>query len=145
MKWFKFVIWVQCFLGGIGDIASGIMQMTGATYDGKADLVYTFYPSLKTADMVYGIFCIAIGALLIYTRFGIKKFKWQPTNIYLFLPLAIALSSIAYYVAAGAILDVSLTEPGFITSSSIGSVVGSIGLTVANFIYFNKRKHLFDQ
>jgi hypothetical protein len=145
MNWYKFVIYVQCFLGGVAGISSGFTQIMGLQYGDTASLVYGYYSGLKIADIIYGLSSILVGILLIYARFGLKKFKAGSVGIYLFLPLASAVSTILYLLVLSIILQTSLFDSKLVSGGTIGLIVGSIGLFIANYIYFNRRRHLFNE
>lgn len=145
MNWYKFIIYVQCFLGGLSGLASGVTQILGLQYGDRASLVYGYYSGLKIVDVVYGISSIVVGILMVYTRFGLKKFKAGSVSIYLFLPLVNAIAAILYLVAASIVLHTSLFDSNLVSSGTIGLIVGSIVLFIANYIYFGHRRHLFNE
>ena len=145
MKWYKFVIYAQCFLGALSGLSSGMVTMFGLQYGDRAEYVYALYPSLKTADVANGIMSIAIAALLIYARFGLSKFKAKSINLYLCLPLVSAASSLIYNIVAANILGISPAEVLSDPSGAASSIIGSIGMFAANMIYFNHRRHLFTE
>lgn len=145
MNWYKFIIYVQCFLGGFSGIVTGISQLMGLQYGDRAKLMYRFYSFLKPVDVVFGILFLAIGVLMIYTRFGLKEFKSSAVGLYLILPLASAVSNVLYLFAASVALRTSPLDSSLTSGGTIGLIVGSIGLFVINYIYFNKRRHLFNE
>lgn len=145
MNWYKFIIYVQCFLGGLSGLASGITQILGLQYGDRASLVYGYYSGLKVVDVVYGISSIVVGILMVYIRFGLKKFKAGSVGIYLFLPLANAIAAILYLIAASIVLHTSLFDSNLVSGGTIGLIIGSIVLFIANYIYFGHRRHLFNE
>lgn len=145
MNWYKFVIYVQCFLGGLSGLASGVTQILGLQYGDRASLVYGYYSGLRIVDIVYGLTCIIVGALLVYTRFGLKKFRADSVGIYLLLLLANAVSAILYLLAVSIILRVPLFDSNLVSSGTIGLIAGSIVLFIVNYIYFGRRRHLFNE
>lgn len=143
MKWYKFIIYVQCFLGGILNVIMGLQIATGLQYGKNAAQVYAYYPRLRAVDMVYGVAVILLGIALLITRFGLKKFKANAATMYIFYPLVALGISVAYYVAISVLLG-----SGVVTES-IGefapTMFGNIVLFIANYKYFGNRKHLFSE
>ena len=145
MNWYKFIIYVQCFLGGLSGLTSGLTQVFGLQYAGKASVVYSFFPLLRFVDVIYGIACIAVGILLLYVRSGLKGFKAESANAYIFISLINAVITIIYMVLASIILHSSPFDSNLIYGGTIGVIIGNIGLFVVNYTYFNRRKHLFNE
>ena len=145
MKWYKFILYVQCILGGFAGIISGVSQILGLQYGDQASLVYGFYPTLKTIDMTYGIVSILLGILFLCLRFGLKKFKAGSVDAYLILPLIEVVALVLYLLAVNVVLDKSLLESEMVSSSTIGTVVGYVVFFVINYVYFGHRRHLFNE
>ncbi|MDO4539060.1 MAG: hypothetical protein Q4B54_12925, partial [Coriobacteriales bacterium] len=144
-KWYKFIIYVQCFLGGLSGVVSGLNYVLGLQYGDNVSQVYGYFPSMKTVDVIYGIVNIVVGILLVYARFRLKNFKANSISIYLFLPLVNAISTIIYLIAVSNVLHASLFSENMVSSSTFGLIVGNVILFVANYIYFGHRKHLFNE
>ena len=145
MNWYKFIIYVQCFLGALGALVTGISQMVGAPYGEGAGLVYTFYPGLRVVDVLYGLSSIAAGALLMYAWRGLRRFKASSVGVYLIIPIITTVAAIVYLIAASIIVRSSLLGSGSVSGGMLGAIVGNVGLLIGNYIYFNKRKHLFNE
>lgn len=145
MNWYKFIIYVQSFLGGLVGFGTGISQVLGLQYGGRANLVYDYYPALRIADIVFGITNIFVAVLMVYARSGLKKFKANSVGVYLFLPLINAVSTILYTLLASIIISKSPFDSGFASGTTIGTIVGSVGLFIANYIYFTRRRYLFTE
>ena len=120
-------------------------QILGLQYGDKASLVYGYYSGLKIVDVMYGISSIVVGILMVYARFGLKKFKAGSVGVYLFLPLVNAIAAILYLVVASIVLHTSLFDSNLVSGGTIGLIIGSIVLFIANYIYFGRRKHLFNE
>lgn len=145
MNWYKFIIYVQCFLGGLVGFASGVTQVMGLQYGDRASLVYNYYPALRIVDIAFGITNIIVAVLMVYTRFGLKKFKANSVGVYLLLPLISAVSAILYILLASVIIHKSLFDSGLVSSATIGTIGGSVVLFIANYIYFTRRRYLFTE
>lgn len=145
MNWFKFIIYAQCFLGGLGGLIRGIMTMTGGQYEGYADMVYGFFPAMRFVDIVYGLASIAIGALLVYSWTELKAFKKQGVDHYLIVPIATAVASLIYVALACLILHASPSDIAETMGSTVSSFATNIALFFINKVYFDKRRHLFTE
>ena len=141
MGWYKFVIYFQLFASALINGIAGIVALTGAHYEGEADLVYTFIPSLSTVDKLYGIVLIALAVFAIIVRFQLAQFKKTGPKFYLLLLLISGIASLIYLIAAGAIVSDFGIEIEY--SSQISQLIVSAALLVANYIYFQKRSNLF--
>lgn len=145
MNWYKFVIYVQWIIGVAVGLFTGISMITGLQYGNRADLVYGFYSSLKIIDVIIGLTNIVLSVLFIYTRFGLKRFKANSIGIYLILPIISIVSTIIYLIVLSSIINVSLFDNESIATETIGTIVASLGLFIMNYIYFNHRRHLFNE
>lgn len=144
MKWFKFLIYFALWAGAVLNILSGISLLTGAQYDGAASLVYAIYKDLKTIDMLSGLLCIAIGVLGIVTRFSLAGFKKNGPKLVLALYGAGVVVNIFYMIGVSSVLPELLVKELDFTSFISGTVT-SVIMIVANYVYFNKRKNLFNR
>ena len=141
MKWFKFIIWFQLFATALLNVISGISALTGSQYGSSADaeLVYMFFPSLKTVDMIYGICLIVLAAGAIFVRMQLAGFRTNAPKLYLGLLAAAVAANLIYLVAAASILS----DLGLDFTSNISQLATSVVMIVVNSIYFKKREHLF--
>ena len=138
MNWYKFLIYFALFASAVLNAISGIIYMTGGQYEGYASMVYAFYGSLKTLDIIMGILCIAVAVFAILTRFSLAKFQVNgPRNLYVLYIVNFCLVLI-YAIAIGAITGINV-----FTASIVANLITSIVMVVVNYIYFNKRKELF--
>lgn len=144
MNWYKFIIYVQCFLGFFGGIIAGVMYLLGLQYGENASLVYGFYSSLKVVDIVYGILNIVIALLFILVRFGLKGFKSWSVGLYLLVYPLETIGLAFYRILTCDILDISPFEPSVVITLVVYLIVG-IAAYYINYIYFNHRRHLFSE
>lgn len=138
MKWYKFIIYCQLFLTALINIAAGFVALTGAQYEGAADMVYGVWPSMKGMDLFYGIALIAVGAFAIYVRQLLAKYKKNGPNLYLIMCAATIILSLIYIFGVQAITGVNGSS-----GSTTSNLVTSIVMIIVNKIYFDKRRHLF--
>ena len=142
MKWYKFLIYVSLFLGAIINFANGISYITGyiyTTYQTTPEIIYQYYGAgLQIIDVIYGICILLLAAFAIYTRMRLAKFKKNAVNCILaYLALNI-LITLLYNTMLNAIFNVPA-----LNASYIGTLIGNMIFIFLNYIYFNKRRHLF--
>lgn len=138
MKWFKFLIYFGLFAGAVLNCLSAILQITGAVYEGAAEVVYIFFPELKFFDIFYTILLLALAVLQIFTRFQLSGFKKNGPKLILIVYSAAAVISLLYGIVASVILHEFLFN-----ASMIISIIVPVVMVVLNKIYFDKRKDMF--
>ena len=146
MGWFYFIIYAQLFINALSNLGQGISALLGNHYDGSADLVYSMLPSMKVIDTIMGIACILLAAGAIYARFRLAKYRKNGPLMYHCVIGANVIFSIIYILSVYATLSnnfYSISLSDLLPAKLIYSIVVSIILLIANFIYFGKRKHLF--
>lgn len=146
MGWFYFIIYAQLFINALSNLGQGISALLGNHYDGSADLVYSMLPSMKVIDTIMGIACILLAVGAIYTRFRLAKYRKNGPLMYYCVIGANVILSIIYILSVHAALSnnfYSISLSDLLSAKYIYSIVISIILLIANFIYFGKRKHLF--
>lgn len=122
MKWYKFLIYFLLWFSGVVNII-GSFGYFGAGFLGT----------------LYGLVCIASGALAIYTRYRLAQYRADgPMCLYALYAiqggsslLYAILFAIFYYSNAG------------LFGNAVGSIIGSGVMIVLNRIYFQKRTSLF--
>ncbi|MCC8152266.1 MAG: hypothetical protein LIO96_12690, partial [Lachnospiraceae bacterium] len=144
MGWYKFIIYVQLFLSAVVNVATAVMYMGGLHYGETeyASLVYGFFPGMKTLDMMMGIVALALAALCIVVRQGLKNFRKNAPLLYYCIWIINIAVSIVYIVGAARITGYEVRE--LMDSSSISSLCVAVVMLVINVIYFNNRKYMFD-
>lgn len=140
MKWYKFIIYFQLFASAFLNFGNGMIYLMGFHYgtDNPA-LVYTYYGSgLKILDILMAVICIGLAVFAIVIRQKMAGFKKEaPTWLYILLGVQTG-SNLFYMIAATVYTGIN-----FIDSSTASSIGIGIGLLIVNYIYFNKRKALF--
>ncbi len=143
MGWFKFLIYFALFAGAILNFASGINMLTGNIYGADAKEIYNFYgDGLKTLDVVVGILCIAVAGFGVFTRFRLSGFYKNAIIVLIVFYSAVTVVNLIYIIGIYAVLPDFVTRQVDVTSYST-QIGTSIGMGVANYMYFNKRKELF--
>lgn len=148
MKWYKFIIYFQLFANTVLMAIMGIILITGAQYEGMAEMVYFVCPALKAVDVIYGIVCIAAAVCSILVRQKLAHYKKGAPTFYIGFTAVVMASSLVYLFAAMAALATVSSEAVFSSSGDIvGTVMGTlIGMAIfipLNYLYFKKRKELF--
>ena len=140
MKYYKFVIWVQLFLGAVGGVSLGILLLTGRIYetvlDASAELIYAFYPGMHAVNILFGLIYIALAVAAIYVRQQLAHFKTKAPDLYYI-----------YLIAQMAVDFLYAVLQNLIIASGFGSVVPNLIVTIIMLvlcrIYFEKRRALF--
>ena len=138
MKWQK-ALAILLYLGVLSSIVTAFRYFTGAIYDGSASFVYSTFPAMRILDILYGVFCIAYAAGILYTRMLLAKYKADGPKFFLFLILCNGAASIVMALLTGVVTGVH----DFPTL--VGQVVGIAVAFTLNRIYFQKRMFLFSE
>ena len=141
MKWYKWLIYFVTWASAVVSIANAGNLISGNIYGELAEKVYSTFPSLKSIDIFAGICYIVIAALAIYTRFRLSGFKKNAPTMVLVLYAANAVLNLIYIIAASSAVsghDITLDYSSYGASLAVTVIV-----IICNYIYFNKRKHLF--
>lgn len=141
MKWFKFIIYFQLFASTVLNAMNGIQLVTGSQYEGNAEAVYSYYPGLRSADLLYGVLCFLMAALCLYVRFRLAGFRRNGPSAYYALMFLNVAAALGYMILTSLALNVSFVE--LLSAGTLGSLLGSVTLLIVNLIYFGKRKDLF--
>ena len=142
MKWFKFIIYFQLFANALINLANAVTVLTGAHYQGTADTVYAVFPAQHTVDIVYGILCLALAALGIYTRFRLSAFRRNGPGLYLGLIAANILVPVLYMLLSSAVTGIPMAS--LLDVNGLASLAGNVIMLIVNKIYFDRRKDLFE-
>lgn len=142
MKWFKFLIYFALFASCVLYVYNGITALTGSHYDGMKDLVYRYFPGLKTADTLYGILCLALAAFAIYVRFQLAAFKANSPKLLNALYICGILAAVIYVIAVQIGTDGQIPLDDAISNITADAVVAIVMVGV-NTVYFKKRQHMF--
>ncbi|MBR5239177.1 MAG: hypothetical protein IKW04_01200, partial [Clostridia bacterium] len=142
MKWYKFLIYFSLFAAAVLNLSTGIQLLTGAHYQGDAELVYEVFAGLKSVDMMMGIASIAFAVFALYTRFQLSGFRKNGPAVVVAFYAFSAVLNIAYLIGLNSVIPAEVIGQ-LNTSSFFSSIITSAVLVVANKVYFDKRKHLF--
>lgn len=138
MKWFKFIIYFQLWVGMLANLVDAGKFFTGGFYEGNAELVYAYYPALKPLDIVMGIFCLTFAVYAVVVQRSLAKFRAKgPKMYYILLGASIAVTLL--YLLVGSII---LGESVFSLDTGVNLIV-SVVMIFVNIQYFNNRGHLF--
>lgn len=142
MKWYKFVIYFQLFAAAIFGLYHGFMRITGMQYGTNADQVYNFFGmGLRVLDIFFGIMPILAAAAFLYVRQCLIKLKKNAPLLYLSVFILNGIIETIYAV----VLLLLVGGNGEDAGGLIGQVLGLGIYYVLNYIYFKKRKHLFQK
>ncbi len=138
MKWFKFIIYFQLWASMLVYLVTAGKYLTGAYYEGSAEMVYDFFPALQPLDIVMGVFCLALAVYAVVVQRALAKFRAKGPMMY-YLMYIVSLAGTALYLLIGSII---LGQSAF-TAETAGSFLGALVMIFINIPYFNNRKHLF--
>lgn len=139
MNWYKFLIYVALFLGAIGNAYTGFQLLTGSHYEGMSSMVYAYYPSLKTIDIVVGAATIALAVFAIVVRQKLANFQSDGPRMLITLYVGSVAVSVIYLILVMGVIGSDVIE----ISTLMPSLSVSIVMAIVNKIYFDKRQHLF--
>ena len=142
MKWFKFLIYFALWAGAILNIIYALQAINGTMYKAQGidpAKVYRKFPGLRDADNFYGIACLIFAVWQIITRYALAKYrKCGPIFLYIAYVLGI-LISVIYMVSITTIVS------NIDTSTCIAQIFINSIMLLINWIYFHRRKHLFNK
>lgn len=138
MKWFKFIIYFQLWFTLLVCVIYSSVYYTGSFYEGAAEQIYSYWPSLKALDVIMSILIFAMGVYAVFVQRALAKFRAKGPVMYYILCGAGILISLIYVSAAGTILGESAAN-----ADTLYNFFFSIILLFINIRYFNNRKHLF--
>lgn len=140
MNWYKFLIFFALFFSAVMNIINGISTMAGAQYGGAfgASFVYAVFPGMRVLDILFGICCFGVSALDIVTRMKLAAFKKDGPKFITFIYLVNMALTILYVLIASIVIKSFAGSANLIINIAV-----SIGMIIANKIYFDKRAHMF--
>lgn len=142
LKWHMFLTRFALWVTALFQVVSAVNYFTGSIYEtdgGSSALVYAYFGNgLKTVDILYACFCLAMAVYIIWTCLCLIKFKRKaPEKLYIFY-FANLIVGLLYLFLVWIITGVSM---------GAGYTVGVIGGTVIgfaiNYTYYKKRESLF--
>lgn len=142
MKWYKFLVYFALFANCVCCVITAVIYAMGSHYglgEYGAGLVYTFYPSLKTVDILFALVCLALAVGAIYTRMLLTRFsKNAPMGVYVLYGVSAA-CTLLYSILSSSITG---QDTGMMASSIISLI--SSGIVIAlSVTYFRKRSQYF--
>ena len=138
MKWFKFIIYFQLWASMLVYLVTAGKYLTGAYYEGSAEMVYDFFPALQPLDIVMGVFCLALAVYAVVVQRALAKFRAKGPMMYYLMYIVNTAVTVLYLIIGSIIIGQSA-----FTAEVAGSIIGSIVMLFVNIPYFNNRKHLF--
>ena len=145
MKWHQFLIYFALWASAVMAVLNGARLLTGSHYGSEevTKQVYTYYEGLKSADTFFGVLLMGLAAYLIYTRFQLAGFKkGAPQKLLIAYGLNLALN-VGYILTVSNVTKLSMSE--LMDSSTSSGIVISIAMLIANYLYYQKRAHLFGE
>ena len=146
MNWYNFVVNVQYILILLFNVvAIEMLLVQGGVFGSKEgqEFMYGASGAFIAADVIYIILIVIASILCVLVRQKLVKFQkdaWKWYIGYLIFNLA---ASVLYYIGLASIYGSLGFEASVFGPRIIGSLLGTVICVVLNYIYFNKRKHLF--
>ena len=140
MKWHNFLM-VVMIIGGIFTIINGITTMAGMEYTKEglnSSYVYSRFPGLKSADIMYGIAMIIIGIFQFVVRNRLHDFRENGPRMLNILYIVSIIAQLLYIASASSAIGTSL-----FSSSTAGSLIASVVMLIINSVYYSHRRELF--
>ena len=141
MRWHKFLM-VLLVIGGIWTIGKGIAVLTDTwyeVYDVDPDLIYRFYPALKTLNWILGVVTVALGVFKFTVRKRLKNFMESgPRSLMALYGVSIGIS-VLYLLAASVVMGVPLS----VNQADWVNIAASVCMMFAQKKYYDRRSELF--
>ena len=144
MGWYKFLIYVALWFSAAANIFGAIPYLTGTS---QTEEMLAQFPVLSSLDLFYGVLTLGMGALAVYTRFALARYKKNAPALIVGLYAYGLIISLGYNAVVIAITASTYTQvDGIIMVMSIGiSAIINAAMVICNHIYFKKRKRLFNK
>ena len=144
MKWYNFLIRFALWTYAAVNIVYGFLYIAGGA---QTEEMLAAFPILSTIDLFYGVLTVGMGVLALITRFALAGYRRNaPALIVAFhtygLVISLGYNAIVLNITSSAYDPVDL----IITGMSVGvTVIINAALVGCNYVYFKKRKRLFNK
>lgn len=144
MKWYNFLIRFALWVYAAVNIVYGFLYIAGGS---QPEEMLASFPILSTIDLFYGVLTLGMGVLALVTRFALAGYKKNaPALIVGFhtygLVISLGYNALVLNITSSVYDPVDL----IITGMSVGvSVIINATLIGCNYVYFKKRKRLFNK
>ncbi len=143
MNWYKFLVYFALWAGAVANLFSAIQIVTGANYEGNADVVYRMFPAMHAGDIIAGILVFGVAALGILTAIKLLKLSAAGPKLLLGVYAMNLLVQIFYVVFTLVATEGMLRVFDVLTPTVIASLGVSLAMIAINRIYFKKRESIF--
>ena len=146
MKWHKFLVYFALWAAAILHLFNGIMAITGKQYEAqgvRASLIYSFFPSLKTGDVIYGVLLIGLAAVTVITALKLLKFKKGAPMWLKMLYLLGLIASLFYVIIVTSALKKYHADTSEFVGNAVISAIISVAMIAINHVYYGKREAMF--
>lgn len=141
MNWYKALIYAILFISALVNFVNGIRYLIGS------DVSKYIGGGYRVVEILYGIVVIALAGFAIYVRQLLAGLKKDGPKMFLLLYIVSAgigiVFSILFAITASAIPYFGSTIMDATIGLNIVTIVIDAALVVANYQYFQNRKHLF--
>lgn len=140
MNWFKFIVYFQLFFVVFVMAVNIVLCVTGLRYGSNASMVYLYYGDLRILDILYSVLCLFFAGLAIFVQQWLIRYKRNAWVLYLFYIGMTNVVNLLYLIVTNIILGQSLAH---LAGNVVGVLLVPVIYIPLNYVYFNKRKHLF--
>ncbi len=144
MNWYKFLIWIALWISAAANILGAASYFNGSIH---GEELLAQFPVLSMIDMAYGVLTLGMGVLALFTRFALANYKSTGPKLIVGLYAYGLVISLVYNIA-----DLVITASAYDKVTviiTIMSVIVSTAISAAmvgcNYVYFKKRKGLFNK
>ena len=144
MGWHRFVVNFSLIAGGILNILSGLLSLTGAEYGENREALYLLLHGLQAVDVLYGIAWIGMGVFMFFVRGWMKKFTAKGPKMLMWVYIGAIVLNLSYAFIAVGILNGANLDGGSVWSSEFfANLIASVVQLFINRSYYKKREALF--
>ncbi len=144
MNWYKFLIWIALWINAAANIMAGVQYIGSSA---QTEEILAAFPLIRTVELVYGALTLGMGVLALITRFALANYKRIAPKLIVGLYVYGLVISLGYNAIVLGMTSSTYEPVDFIiTGMSVGtSVILNLALIGCNYVYFKKRKRLFNK
>ncbi len=144
MGWYKFLVNFLLWANAAINVIGSFTYLGGMGHTAE---VYAKFPAFGTLDMVYGVLTLGMGLLALAAVLALRKYKKNGPALVVGLYVYGFVISLCYNIIGISLMRASLEPVDYIITvmSVVLSSALSATLAICNYVYFKKRKHMFNK
>ncbi len=143
--WFKFLIYFALFANAALCVIQAILFVTGSVYGKDKDAVYAVFPNLKTINICICVLLILLAVYCIIVRFRLAGFYRSGPPMLILMHIASIALVVTHMFLVHFNTGYSIADIANNNIIPLLSIVENAILCVANYIYFKRRKAMFNK